>query len=97
MNLYINKLSGRFRDFQILRKAYFFRQIFEIFSIHTRCELPQKLGPIGSAVFTFIGYRQTNKQTPRLCLFWILQRQAKYIYIEKANLLYSERKYGMSN
>jgi len=29
------------------------------------------LGPIGSAVLTFIGYKQTNKQT---------DRQAKFIY-----------------
>ena len=36
------------------------------------CEVPQKyLGPIGSAVLTFIGYKQTDTQT---------ERQAKYIY-----------------
>ena len=31
----------------------------------------QNLGPIGSAILTFIGYKQTNKQT---------DRQAKFIY-----------------
>ena len=31
----------------------------------------KKLGPIGSAVLTFIGYKQTDKQT---------DRQAKFIY-----------------
>ena len=31
----------------------------------------KNLGPIGSAVLTFIGYKQTNKQT---------DRQAKFIY-----------------
>ncbi len=31
----------------------------------------QNLGPIGSAVLTFIGYKQTDKQT---------DRQAKFIY-----------------
>ena len=36
------------------------------------CEVPQKnLGPIGLAVLTFIGYKQTNRQT---------DRQAKFIY-----------------
>jgi len=34
------------------------------------------LGPIGSAVLTFIGYKQTNKQT---------DRQAKLIYRFKLN------------
>ena len=35
-------------------------------------DVPQKnLGPIGSAVLTFIGYKQTNRQT---------NRQAKFIY-----------------
>jgi len=33
------------------------------------------LGPIGSAVLTFIGYKQTNKQTNRQT-----DRQAKFIY-----------------
>jgi len=31
----------------------------------------KKLGPIGSAVLTFIGYKQTDRQT---------DRQAKFIY-----------------
>ena len=33
----------------------------------------KNFGRIGSAVLTFIGYKQTNKQT---------DRQAKYIYID---------------
>ena len=35
----------------------------------------KKLGPIGSAVLTFIGYKQTNKQTNKQT-----DRQAKSIY-----------------
>ena len=50
----------------------FWRQIFENLIIHKPSlgsrEIPQKnLGPIGSAVLTFIGYKQTD-------------RQAKFIY-----------------
>ena len=36
---------------------------------------PKNLGPIGSAVLTFIGYKQTNKQTNKQT-----DRQAKFIY-----------------
>ena len=40
-------------------------------------EVPQKnLGPIGSAVLTFIGYKQTNRHP---------DRQVKYIYIDIEN------------
>ncbi len=35
----------------------------------------QNLGPIGSAVLSFIGYKQTNKQTDKQT-----DRQAKFIY-----------------
>ena len=35
----------------------------------------KNLGPIGSAVLTFIGYKQTNKQTNKQT-----DRQAKFIY-----------------
>ncbi len=35
----------------------------------------KNLGPIGSAVLTFIGYKQTNKQTDKH-----QDRQAKFIY-----------------
>ena len=35
----------------------------------------KNLGPIGSAVLTFIGYKDTNKQTDKQT-----DRQAKFIY-----------------
>ena len=43
------------------------RQIFEILIIHKpslgSCELPQKLGQIDLAILTFIGNKQTDKQS----------------------------------
>ena len=58
-------------------------QIFKILIIHKPSlwshDVPQKnLGPIGSAVLTFIGYKQTNKQTNRQT-----DRQAKFIYRQR--------------
>ena len=38
-------------------------------------DVPKNLGPIGSAVLTFIGYKQTNRQTNTQT-----DRQAKFIY-----------------
>ena len=58
-------------DFQnLIKLEYCMRLIFEILIIHKPSrEIPTKnLGPIGSSVFTFIGYKQTNGQ-------------AKFIYI----------------
>ena len=40
----------------------------------------KNLGPIGSAVLTFIGYKQTDRQT---------DREAKFIYRLERNLLQS--------
>ena len=34
-----------------------------------RPERTQNFGPIGSAVLTFIGYKQTNRQTDKLNLY----------------------------
>ena len=42
----------------------------------------KKLGPIGSAVLTFIGYKQTNRQT---------DRQAKFIYRYNQNIIQNGR------
>ena len=62
-----NKNKQKFRRFKknkfsgILK----FLQIIHTPSLGKR-EVPQKnLGPIGSAVLTFIGYKQTDKQTDR--------------------------------
>ena len=61
----------KFNEGRILMKT-----IFKISIIHKpslgSLDLSQKnLGPIGSAVLTFIGYKQTDRQT---------NRQAKFIY-----------------
>ena len=59
----------KFRGFSKFSKIEFWwRQIFENLIIHKSSlgsrEIPQKnLGPIGSAVLTFIGYKQTDRQT----------------------------------
>ena len=47
-----------------------------------------KFGPIGSAVLTFIGYKQTNKQTDRQFKFkyrWFLD---KYLLSQKKAMGY---------
>ena len=67
----------KFMDFQNFQKSYFVRgkylKIRSLITFLWVTRAPTKnLGPIGSAVLTFIGYKtQTNKQTPR---------QAKFIY-----------------
>ena len=69
-------IKNSFVDFQNFLKIEFcYKQIFENSIIHNPSvgsrEVPSKnLGPIGSAVLAFLGYKQTDKQTPK---------QAKYI------------------
>ena len=40
----------------------------------------QNLGPIGLAVLTFIGYKQTDKQTDRQAKF--IYRLNKYLFVK---------------
>ena len=59
---------------------FWWRQIFEILIIHKpslgSLDVSTKnLGPIGSAVLKFIGYKQTDRHTDRQT-----DRQAKFIY-----------------
>jgi len=51
----------------LMKIEFWWRQIFNISIIHK----PTLGSPIGSALLTFIGYKQTDKQT---------DRQAKFIY-----------------
>ena len=66
----IFKSSIIFQDFE---KSNFFQAIYFILIIHKpfpgSCEAPhKKLGRIGSAFWTFIGYKQLNRQTSHLIL-----------------------------
>ena len=74
------KRFAYFQDFKTFykNKLNFLTRIFRILIFHKPSlgsrEIPQtNVGPIGSAVLTFIGYKQTqtNKQT---------DKQAKFIY-----------------
>ena len=54
--------------FKIFKIEFCYRQNFENSIVHKpslgSCEVPQKnVGPIGLAILTFIGFKQTNKQT----------------------------------
>ena len=55
----------------LMKIEFWCRQIFKILIIHKPSlwsrDVPQNiLGPIGSAVLTFIGYKQTDKQTSQI-------------------------------
>ena len=59
---------------KFLKIEFWWRQIFEHLIIHkpfhgVRRDPTKKLGPIGSAVLTFIGYKQTDTQTDKLNLY----------------------------
>jgi len=53
-----------------MKIEFWWRQIFKILIIHKPSlwarDVPQNLGPIGSAVLNFIGYKQTNRQTSQI-------------------------------
>ena len=49
---------------------FYFNCDYVLFVYIVKQKQTKKLGPIGSAVLTFVGHKQTDKQT---------QRQAKYI------------------
>ena len=70
------KKFADFQEFNFFTKLKPLNHIFFILIMHKDSlwsrDVPQKnLGPIGSAVLKFIGYKQTNRQT---------DRQAKFIY-----------------
>ena len=48
--------------------------------------LNQNLGQIGSAVLTFIGYKQTTKQEDRQAMYWIYLRLRNMLsFVENSN------------
>ena len=65
MNSMNSMNSTLFHELYELHKLY---ELYELYELHELFELFEL---IGSAVLTFIGYKQTNRQT---------DRQAKFIY-----------------
>ena len=65
---YFADIKKKFVDLQNFQKSnfdgenYFENLIIHILYLGSR-EIPKNLGPIGSAVLTFIGNKQTDKQT----------------------------------
>ena len=48
----------------------YFSWIFKIVRKSDSCKLPKQIsGPIGSAVHTFIGHKQTNRQTAKVYIY----------------------------
>ena len=61
------KKIEKVKDFSFIRKGPYYRDIFNQIQGHPpppRCPT-KNLGPIGSAVLTFIGLLDTNKQTDK--------------------------------
>ena len=71
-----------------MKIEFWWRESFEILIIH-KPSLFQNLGPIGSAVLTFIGYKQTNRQANYIDINEIIDKKTKVIYFKVYILLES--------